>query len=46
MGARIFLILKGFETLQCHYRAVEAPKQFGTRRLRTPTCVGMRDRAR
>ena len=27
-----------------HYRAVEPPKRFRARRLRTPTCVGMRDR--
>ena len=28
------------------YRMVEPPKWFRTRRLRTPTCVWMRDRAR
>ena len=29
-----------------HNRAVELPRWFRTRRLRTPTCVGMRDRTR
>ena len=39
------LVLKEFST-QNHYRAVEPPKWFRTRRLRTPTCIWMRDRAR
>ena len=39
------LVLKRFSTLQHHYRAVEPPKWFRTRRLRTPTCVWMQDRA-
>ena len=40
------LVFKGFQIQLHHYCAVEPLKQFRTRRLRTPSCVWMRDGAR
>ena len=43
--AFLFALVSNGWRLQHHYRAVEPPKRFRTRRSRTLTCVWMRDRA-
>ena len=40
----VFFLFKRFRTLWHHYCAVELPKRFRTRRLRTPTFMRMRNR--